>query len=171
MKKKTAYIGTLFAPTGSQIIGSVDLVPGLAGFDWVTRTAEGIHEPDWSGETELDWNGQRTIEREGERLLEDETGVQWKESECIFVRKGSGARTPRRKFNPKARPAPAERVQVMITPQERATILAALRYYQEYGQAEPALRSDAIHDIATDCGRVISLHAEAIDALCERINK
>ena len=53
---------------------------------------------------------------------------------------------------------------------ELATVLAALRFYQEEGRGDPANRSDAIHDIATACDEVTSLDASAIDALCERLN-
>lgn len=55
-------------------------------------------------------------------------------------------------------------------PDEMATILAALRYYQEKGQGDPANRSDDIHEIATCGDEVISLDATAIDDLCERLN-
>lgn len=54
--------------------------------------------------------------------------------------------------------------------QEVATILAALRYYQEQGMGEPSNRSNAIHDIATDGDNQISMDAEGIDALCEQLN-
>ena len=53
---------------------------------------------------------------------------------------------------------------------ERATVLAALRFYQAAGMGDPDNRSDDIHDIATDGGNVISLNADAIDALCDRLN-
>lgn len=53
---------------------------------------------------------------------------------------------------------------------ERATILAALRYYQQQGQGDPSNRSDEIHDIATDVGNQISLDEEGIDVLCEKVN-
>ena len=51
-----------------------------------------------------------------------------------------------------------------------ATILAALRFYQENGQGDPDNRSDAIHEVATGGGDVISLDAAGIDDLCERLN-
>lgn len=51
-----------------------------------------------------------------------------------------------------------------------ATILAALRYYQEGGQGDPDYRSDAIHEIATAGGEVISLDDDGINDLCERVN-
>ena len=54
---------------------------------------------------------------------------------------------------------------------DQATILAALRYYQAGGQGEPDNRKHDIHDIATCGGDVISLDAEGIDDLCERINR
>lgn len=56
---------------------------------------------------------------------------------------------------------------------EFATILAALRFYQERGQGDPGNRSDAIHEIATsgpNGEEVVSLDAAGIDELCERIN-
>lgn len=53
---------------------------------------------------------------------------------------------------------------------EHATILAALRFYQEKGQGDPANRSEMIDDIATKGHQVVSLDANAIDDLCERIN-
>lgn len=54
---------------------------------------------------------------------------------------------------------------------EHATILAALRYYQEQGMGDPFNRSDSIHDIATNGGEVFSsLDAEGIDRLCEQLN-
>lgn len=51
-----------------------------------------------------------------------------------------------------------------------ATILAALRFYQERGLGDPGNRSDEIHEIATDGGGVISLDDNGIDDLCERLN-
>lgn len=59
---------------------------------------------------------------------------------------------------------------VTLTGQEHATVLAALRFYQEKGQGDPANRSAALHEIATNADEVVSLDAEAIDALCEKIN-
>ena len=67
--------------------------------------------------------------------------------------------------------AAAEDTVLTVTCAERDTILAALRYYQENGQGDPLSRSDAIHEIATNGGMSISLNAEAIDELCERINQ
>ena len=58
----------------------------------------------------------------------------------------------------------------LISTQELATILAALRYYQEKGLGDPANRSADIHEIATDGDEVISLDANDIDDLCERLN-
>lgn len=57
-----------------------------------------------------------------------------------------------------------------LTQEEHATILAALRYYQERGQGDPNNRSDAIHDIATSGGDITSLDDDGIDDLCELLN-
>ena len=59
---------------------------------------------------------------------------------------------------------------ISVDAAELATILAALRFYQQEGQGEPSNRSDSIHDIATDGDTQISLDSDGIDVLCERIN-
>lgn len=61
-------------------------------------------------------------------------------------------------------------VLVIGAKEDRNTILAALRVYQEHDMGEPANRSDAIHDIATNGGEDISYDVVAIDDLCERVN-
>jgi hypothetical protein len=54
---------------------------------------------------------------------------------------------------------------------EHATIIAALRFYQQHGQGDPFQRADDIHELATNGGEVMSsLDDEGIDALCERLN-
>ena len=57
-----------------------------------------------------------------------------------------------------------------VTDQEFHTLLAALRFYQEKGQGEPANRSEWIHRLATNDDEVISLDEDGIDQLCERFN-
>lgn len=57
-----------------------------------------------------------------------------------------------------------------MTPQKRNTILAALRYYQDNGQGDPAKRSCWIHEIATDGDTEISMDDDGIDELCEELN-
>lgn len=63
---------------------------------------------------------------------------------------------------------------IALDSQDGATVLAALRYYQQNGQGDPSNRSDAIHDIATGMAdgmlECVSLDDAGIDALCERIN-
>lgn len=61
-------------------------------------------------------------------------------------------------------------MKIEISSTELATILAALRFYQEQGMGDPFNRSNDIHEIAHDGGEVISLDDEGIDELCERLN-
>jgi hypothetical protein len=61
-------------------------------------------------------------------------------------------------------------IKIAVDSAELATILAALRYYQQEGCGDPNYRSDAIHEIATDGGNETSLDSDGIDSLCERIN-
>ncbi|MGF6603990.1 hypothetical protein P3T23_008745 [Paraburkholderia sp. GAS448] len=64
----------------------------------------------------------------------------------------------------------AEPMVIIGAREDRNTILAALRFYQERGMGEPANRSDSIHDIATNGDEDISYDAGDIDDLCERVN-
>lgn len=57
-----------------------------------------------------------------------------------------------------------------FTREETATLLAALRYYQQQGMGDPFNRPSEIHDIAADNLHVTSLDANDIDALCEKVN-
>ncbi|MCI0640164.1 MAG: hypothetical protein L0Y72_24455 [Gemmataceae bacterium] len=59
---------------------------------------------------------------------------------------------------------------INVTNEEFHTILAALRFYQQNGQGDPANRSDAIHNLATNLGQAISLDDAGIDELCEQLN-
>ena len=54
---------------------------------------------------------------------------------------------------------------IVIDEQQHATIIAALRYYQQQGMGDPTHRSDEIHDIATNMDEVISLDSDGIDEL------
>ncbi len=68
-------------------------------------------------------------------------------------------------FNSQVASAP-----VQLEREDVGTILAALRYYQQNGQGNPDNRDDAIHDIATVGGELISRDDEGIDDLCNRLN-
>ena len=57
-----------------------------------------------------------------------------------------------------------------LHPDELATVLAALRWYQREGLGDPAKRPTEIHEIATNNGEGISLDDIAIDKLCEELN-
>jgi len=56
-----------------------------------------------------------------------------------------------------------------LSAEQHATVIAALRHYQACGLGVPANRSEAIHDIATNGGEVISLDEDGIDALVEQL--
>jgi len=54
---------------------------------------------------------------------------------------------------------------------ELATILAALRFYQDENlRSGSDVSRKAIKDIATDCGSLRPLNFNGVDRLCERIN-
>jgi hypothetical protein len=57
-----------------------------------------------------------------------------------------------------------------MSEREWATVLAALRFYQEQGQTRSAHRSAWIEVIATDAGRLKPLKAKELEQLCLRLN-
>jgi hypothetical protein len=61
-------------------------------------------------------------------------------------------------------------LQQLMSEREWATVLAALRFYQEQGQTKPAQRSAWIEIIATDAGRFTALTADELEQLCHRLN-
>jgi hypothetical protein len=56
-----------------------------------------------------------------------------------------------------------------LTDRELATILVALRVYQQYG-VRNSLQSDALNDIASNCGKFEKMDDVEIDDLCDRLN-
>ncbi len=61
-------------------------------------------------------------------------------------------------------------LKITVSEAEFSTIMAALRFYQEQGQDNPAHRSPGIDCIATNEGQLVALDGQAIDSLCKRIN-
>lgn len=59
----------------------------------------------------------------------------------------------------------------IMTKQELATVLAALRWYQDSGFGDPTKRTPQIHQIASDLGKVLPLGSNEIDDLCEKLNR
>lgn len=59
---------------------------------------------------------------------------------------------------------------IQLTDEELATVLAALRHYQENGQYYATCRSNDIDAIATNCDTLVALGNEEIDDLCISIN-
>lgn len=60
-------------------------------------------------------------------------------------------------------------MKINIDGQQHATVIAALRYYQQQGLGDPAYRSTEIHDIATNMDEVISLDSDGIDDLVDHL--
>jgi hypothetical protein len=56
-----------------------------------------------------------------------------------------------------------------LTDAEHATVLAALRDYQDYLTVHGAPRAD-LHDIATNGGAIAPLDDDQVDRLCESLN-
>ncbi len=59
---------------------------------------------------------------------------------------------------------------IVVDDQQHATLIAALNFYHDQGQGDPAYRTDWIHHLATNGDQVISLDAGGINRLIEQIN-
>lgn len=71
----------LIAPTGAEIIGTLERIPGVALLQ--SAPTELNKEPDYSGTTDMNWDGQQTEELNGEILWIDENGQCWPTSLLI----------------------------------------------------------------------------------------
>ncbi len=146
--------------TGASIEGTAETVPGkaLTQRDSFERGKDGRITWEYAGDTKVYWDGQETIEREGKTVFVDENGDEITEDQVELVERDPW------------KPEPPKREALAMSDQDRNTILAALRYYQMQGLGDPTNRPDAIHNIATGDETEISLDADGIDELCERIN-
>lgn len=71
-----------YAPNGIEIIGTKELVPGMAPIhDWKRRDENGKLDFEWSGGTEMDWDNQRTVERDGKLVFLDADDSEWTEDQ------------------------------------------------------------------------------------------
>jgi hypothetical protein len=61
-------------------------------------------------------------------------------------------------------------LELHVRESEFHTILAALRFYQEHRQYDPAQRTAWIETIATNWGLVVALDDSGIEELCRRLN-
>lgn len=159
----------LYAPNKSPITASADLIPGNALIKGFVLDDVGSLDIEWDGWTEPCWNGQFSKNIDGQNIYVSEDGREWLESQ-LCDETGTPVfpdRFPGKEPLGLLKGLPSH---YTLSDTEHATVLAALRYYQANGQGDPANQSDFIHNIATSCGQVEPLDAEAIDDLCERIN-
>jgi hypothetical protein len=79
-------IRQLYAPNGSVIIGTAELIEGTARIDGALPPGAGRtrFELQYSGGTDVDWDSQTTRLRERKRLFVDEDGSLWPEDELTL---------------------------------------------------------------------------------------
>ncbi|WP_051134040.1 hypothetical protein [Methylocystis sp. ATCC 49242] len=66
-------MATYKSPTGSLIIGTSEIIPGIALIYGISETGE----PEYVGETKLYWDAQHPETRDGKTLFLDEDGQEW----------------------------------------------------------------------------------------------
>ena len=77
--------GTLVAPDGSIIMGTLDTIQACALIERARRKADGTLDFDWAGETKVYWDTQAPQTLEGRTLLMDESGRAWPEDQARIV--------------------------------------------------------------------------------------
>lgn len=82
-----------YAPNGSPIIGTADLVYCCA-YGTVTRQPDGSAEIEYNGETKVYWDTQETTARDGKMLFQAEDGFDYTEEELEWKDDGLPAETP-----------------------------------------------------------------------------
>jgi hypothetical protein len=80
----------LMAPNGCKIVGTKDLVQGIALVLEVIRDEDGGVDVEYVGETEMDWDSQVTVERDGKRVFIDENDEEWTEDQLVPVDDAEG---------------------------------------------------------------------------------
>ena len=76
----------LYAPTGSVIEGTLEVVYGVCGIGSVKRSPNGVLDIDDDGNgTELDWNSQRQARRGGHHIFVCSAGQEWAELELQWA--------------------------------------------------------------------------------------
>lgn len=79
--------GPLMAPTGEDIIGTLEVVPGHAELSSPPeRLADGSIHYDHAGETEVFWDDQETVTDEGKIVFVDAAGYSWRADQLIHCR-------------------------------------------------------------------------------------
>lgn len=63
----------LFTPAGAQIVGTKEIIPGMA--QATSYSADG--EPIYDGGTTIWWDDQKTVWEKGSRVYLDENGGEW----------------------------------------------------------------------------------------------
>lgn len=81
-KPKPAHglVPNFVTPTGLQVKGTVERIPGTARTEGLKVDGQGKVEPIYGGGTDVCWDGQVTVVQDGHRLWVDEDGDEWPEN-------------------------------------------------------------------------------------------
>lgn len=80
---------TLTSPSGSPIVGTLEVLHGTALADRFYVGESGQLVPEYIGETEIHWNGQEGADFEGEPVVIDADGIAWLTRECERTEAGA----------------------------------------------------------------------------------
>ncbi len=98
----------LIAPTGSEIIGLLTVVPGMVQLVGVSRPAFGDLVVETGDETELNWDEQQQVEVNGKAVFVDEDGLYWCGDQLIPEPDEEDLHSPLQSGPPYPQPKPVE---------------------------------------------------------------
>lgn len=79
----------LRAPNGKTIVGTKELIPGIALINGASgRNKDGTLNIEWGNGTQVDWNGQETVLKDGQRVFYDTDSNEWTEDQLTLHREG-----------------------------------------------------------------------------------
>lgn len=73
-----------FAPTGVEIVGTLEMIPGTAIASDFARNPDGSISVEYDGGTDVDWDGQATVTRNGKKVYVDDSGGEWTEDQLVL---------------------------------------------------------------------------------------
>lgn len=148
-------MSTLVAPSGADIEGTLDRVPGTA-LCTPTRDEDGGVELELHDETDLDWNKQATVRFRGERVYVDTSGNYWLENELI--EEGEVPTAAESEFT--------NAVDIgLVDKRALATMRAALTLWNRLGMA--MVCPLALQEIATEGGTLEILTRREVDRMVQ----
>lgn len=88
LKRSELKPGVSYTPVdshGEPLIGTLEMIRGIAGVITITAQHGDRIQPDWDGETKIDWDSSKTQTRRGQRIWVDAGSEEIPENRILFI--------------------------------------------------------------------------------------